>query len=118
VLCAFIILPGLICHYLYPDVTLGNVGLVLWFCTFAVVIFLFPFIRLILHVLFYHCIPEKYFNSKKYGNVLYYASEMINYITFFLWILSNFVVWVSSHDALLLSSTMSLGLDLANNNVR
>lgn len=95
-------IPGLALHFSYPDLKLANVGIFTWATALSVLIMLFTAIRSLLHVLLYHVVPERFYEHIIIGNVLYYASEMINYIATTLWILCNLIFWVK----------FSLGVDL------
>lgn len=74
------LLPGLILHFGYSYKLLGLDALNL-FATVSVFICFYPFVHLILHLLFYHVIPVWVYDSSFLGNILFFSVDAIGYLT-------------------------------------
>lgn len=90
-----ILSPGLILEYAFPDVNtqLGGMSALVWFGTLAALIWLYPILRMLLHVLFYHVIPESAYDDLRHGNLLTYSSEIVSHLAATLSLIVCFIGW-------------------------
>ncbi len=70
-----------------------DVSLLVWFSSLAILVWMYPFIRLLLHIIFYHVLPEKAYRNKNWGNRLFYASEIISHLSGILSLFATFLSW-------------------------
>lgn len=94
--CALLVVPGLIGQYApLPNapIMLGKKSLLFWMTALAIVVGLYPFFRLVLHLLMYHAIPESWYRHPRWGNYLYYMATIIGHVSFFTWLLVLLICW-------------------------
>ena len=78
--------PGLILYYSYPVDVFGTKALT-FFSSLAIGVFIYPVAGLVLHLFFFHLLPESAFKHKKYGDWFYYAVQTMNYINLCVWLI-------------------------------
>lgn len=55
----------------------------------------FPVFRLMIHITLYHLVPMRFYQNRTWGNRLYYAAELTNYMAAVMFLVSLLVVWIA-----------------------
>ena len=88
-----IVIPGLILHFFLPSLNIAGVEILLWLSALATLTLMYPFLRLVLHLVLYHIVPESAYEKKRWGDYLFFSTELLNHFAFLLWLLWNFAAW-------------------------